>query len=81
LAKEFLSIDGLALYDSLIKEFFNSQLFVGTQAEYDAANAIGKIPVNALVVITDDELGGATTAMLGKAVLGKMVLGQIQYTN
>ena len=75
--KEFLSIDGLALYDSLIKEFINSQLFIGTRAEYEAANAKGEIPVNALVIITDDEtLGGATTAVLGKAILGQMILGQ-----
>lgn len=55
------------------------KLFVGTTAEYEAIE--DKIPLNAFVIITDDETGnedaadGATTSVLGVAVLGQMVLG------
>ena len=60
-------------------------IFIGTAAEYDAANAAGKIAMGSIVIITDDgtsggnddpESGGATTAMLGYAVLGQMKLGE-----
>jgi hypothetical protein len=54
LAKEFLDMDGLASYDSLIKMFILGKKFIGTRAEYDAANAKGEVPVNTLVIITDD---------------------------
>ena len=52
--KKYLNLDMLTLYDGLIKEFINSQIFVGTYAEYETANANNLIPLNALVIITDD---------------------------
>lgn len=77
MAKQYLDFDGLALYDSLIKEFINSQVFIGTYAEYETANANGEILINALVIITDDEASGSgSTAILGQAILGQMILGQ-----
>mgnify|MGYP006325927145 FL=1 len=66
-------------------DFLTSRLFVGTYAQYQAANANGDIPINTLVILIDDESSGggssgddqtsATTAILGYAVLGQMVLG------
>lgn len=84
--KKYLSLDMLALYDALIKEFINSKIFIGTKAEYETANANGKIPINTLVIITDDETtsGGSgsgdssstsTSSLLGTGVLGYMILG------
>lgn len=61
-----------------------SMVFIGTYAEYQAANANGQIPINTFVILTDDESSGGgssgdvtspTTSMLGYAVLGQMVLG------
>lgn len=61
-----------------------SMVFIGTYAEYQTAYADGQIPINAFVILTDDEFSGgngggentgSTTAMLGYAVLGQMVLG------
>ena len=53
----------------------SSLIFVGTYAEYEAANAKEQIPINTLVIIIDDETSSSTTAMLGYAILGKMILG------
>lgn len=58
-------------------------IFIGTTAEYNAANENGEIAVGSIVIITDDESssGGGTTdtdstsAVLGVAVLGQMILG------
>lgn len=75
---KYISLDKLTLYDDLIKAFINSQIFIGTYEEYETAYANGKIPINALVVITDDETSGGgsdTTAALGYAILGQMILG------
>lgn len=55
MAKQYLNTDGLTLYDSLIRMFISSKKFVGTYEEYQTANANGEIPVNTLVIITDDE--------------------------
>lgn len=76
--KQFLDTEGLALYDELIKIFINSKIFVGTQSQYQEANAKGEIPINAIVIITDDENDAAagTFAILGQGVLGQMILGQ-----
>lgn len=62
-----------------------SMVFVGTYEEYQTAYNDGRIPLNAFVILTDDETGdggsgegdstSSTTAMLGYAVLGQMVLG------
>ena len=74
-------------YDALIKEYILSKLlennsanmFVGTMAEYQTANAAGNIPVGCIVYITDSsvdtESSDATSAILGVAVLGSMILG------
>jgi hypothetical protein len=61
-------------------------IFIGTTAEYNAADANGEIAVGSIVIITDDESssgGGSggttdtdsTSAVLGVAVLGQMILG------
>lgn len=84
---KYLDFEGLYTYDTLIKAYIDGKIFVGTYAEYETANAEGKIALNALVIITDDENnsgsggssgGGAgstsTTSVLGVAVLGQMVL-------
>lgn len=53
-----------------------SKFFVGTQEEYETANANNEVAAGAIVIITDDEiLAVSTTSELGKAVLGKMILG------
>lgn len=73
---EFLDPAGLALYDSLIKAFINSKIFIGTSAEYQVACANNQIPINTLVIITDDETSaGSTSSKLGEGVLGHMILG------
>lgn len=74
---EFLDPAGLALYDSLIKAFINSKIFIGTDAEYQVACANNQIPINTLVIITDDETlaGSASSSKLGEGVLGQMILG------
>lgn len=82
---KYLNLDGLLEYDALIKAFINSKIFVGTYEQYETANADGKIPVGALVIITDDGTSGggssggdntsSTTAILGQAILGQMILG------
>ena len=51
--------------------------FVGTQAQYDNANAEGKVSTGALVIILDEnEADTSFTSILGKAILGLMVLGR-----
>lgn len=50
--------------------------FVGTQEEYDTANANNEVAAGAIVILTDDEiLAVSTTSKLGQAVLGQMILG------
>lgn len=56
---QYLNIDGLALYDALIKEFINNKIFIGTYEQYQTANANNEIPINALVIITDDNNSGS----------------------
>lgn len=90
--KKYLNLDMLTLYDALIKAFvgdsINSKIFVGTYEEYETANANNLIPINALVIITDDESssGGSgdsssdststsTSSLLGTGALGYMILG------
>lgn len=79
---KYLSTNMLSLYDDLIKEFINGQFFIGTYEEYEIAYANNKIPINALVIITDEKIDiedkpdiPSTTAVLGYAILGQMVLG------
>jgi hypothetical protein len=51
-------------------------IFIGTTAEYNAAEDKGEIPIGSIVIITDDEeAGSSTSAVLGTAVLGQMILG------
>lgn len=53
-----------------------SKFFIGTQEEYDTANANNEVAAGAIVIITDDEiLAVSTTSKLGQAVLGQMILG------
>lgn len=62
-----------------------NRIFVGTYAEYQIAYANNQIPINALVVLTDDapSSGGSsggdsstsTSSKLGEGVLGYMILG------
>lgn len=84
--------DALGAADTALayaKEYADSKIFVGTYAEYEAANANNEIPVYSLVVITDDEnlnggsSGGSTgdettststSPLLGTGALGYMVL-------
>jgi hypothetical protein len=59
-----------------------SRIFVGKYAEYETANANNEIPINTIVIITDDEGGSepggdnpggditSTTSKLGYAILG-----------
>lgn len=64
--------------DSAIATYFDGRVFIGTKAQYDTAYAAGGIAVGTLVFLTDDEnvaVGGATTAILGQAILGQMILG------
>ena len=82
---KIISLDRLTFYDSLMKTYIGSKLFVGTTEEYKTAYANGEISIGAIVVLTDDETSGegssggdstsSTTAMLGYAVLGQMILG------
>lgn len=51
-----------------------SRLFMGTQAEYDAASAT--MPIGTIVIIEDTALSTGETAILGTAILGKMILGK-----
>jgi hypothetical protein len=37
-----------------------SRIFVGTHAQYDVAYAAGQIPINCIVIFTDDEEGGSS---------------------
>jgi hypothetical protein len=65
------------LSEKINKNYVDEKIFVGTQTEYDIAYANNRIALGALVIILDEELGGASaTAKLGVAVLGKMKLGQ-----
>ena len=81
MASKFLNLDGLTEYDALIKAFINSKIFVGTYAEYQTADVNGKIPVGALVILTDDATSGgessstSTSSKLGTGALGYMILG------
>ena len=52
----------------------NANVFVGTWAEYYAANAAGEIPEGMVILITDEDDAG-TVAILGQAILGEMLLG------
>jgi hypothetical protein len=56
----------------------DNKLFVGTQEEYDAAYAEGKVAVGALVIILDEDINEdtATVSVLGQGVLGTLVLGK-----
>ena len=69
-----VSIDNIQTQlDNLIR------IFIGTREAYETANANGEIPVNAIVIITDDETPGGssdqTSSVLGKGVLGYLILG------
>lgn len=54
-----------------------SKLFVGTKADYEAADAKNEVAIGAIVILTDDETVAtvSTTSVLGQAILGQMILG------
>jgi lysophospholipase L1-like esterase len=53
-----------------------SKIYIGTQEQYDIADAKGLVPVGAIVIIVDEEFDyGSTSAELGYAILGQMILG------
>ena len=67
-------------FDNLIK------VFIGTYAQYETANANGEIPINTLVILTDDgassgdsssggDSSAYTSSILGTGALGYMILG------
>lgn len=80
-AKATYMSDGISVEDTITKIKEENLIFIGTQNEYEAAYALGKIKNGCLVIILDEnELGGdseenLTTAILGLAVVGKMKLG------
>lgn len=53
--EKYLSLENMSLYDDLIKSFISGKKFVGTQKQYEAAYANGEIPINTLIIITDDK--------------------------
>ena len=57
-----------------------ANIYVGTLAEYEAANNEGLIPEGAIVIITDDNEGvgeiAGDIAKLGYAKLGELILGK-----
>ena len=62
-------------YQKAISDIAN-KIFIGTQSEYDAAYADGKIAIGAIVVIVDDkEKTNGTSSKLGEGVVGEMILG------
>lgn len=52
--KKYVSLNGLTIYDILLKNFINSKKFVGTHDEYESAYANGEIANGTLVIFTDD---------------------------
>lgn len=61
-----------------LNDKLNSLIFIGTMKDYEEDYAAGKIAINTLVVITDqnnETTSDATSSILGKGVLGQMILG------
>lgn len=85
MAKKYIDEAGLATLWTLIKNLVGdlddktlkiigsntNGVFIGTTAEYDAANAAGEIPVGTIVIITDDE-GSAGSSIDFQALLQGM---------
>lgn len=78
-----LTIEGKAAEAKVTGDWLKmleSRIFIGTRAEYNAANEQKLVPLNALVILIDEleneATSGATTAKLGVAILGSMLLGQ-----
>ena len=88
---KFISMDNLALFAEILKTLYatkqyvddkqvmqsSSNLFIGTQKEYNSANNNGLISPGSLVIILgEDELSDLdkSTSELGKAVLGLLKL-------
>jgi hypothetical protein len=65
--------------NKVVKKYIDSKIFVGTQAEYDAA--ADTVAEGCIIIITDQDMpvvnSGATSAVLGKSVLGQLILGKI----
>lgn len=79
----YLGEVGLAELWSLMKQYVDGKVFIGTKEEYDVAYAAGAIAAGQLVVITDEpdvvippiEESTSSIAILGTAVLGQCILG------
>ena len=56
---KLISLEKLALYDSLIKEFIDNKVFIGTKEEYETAYANGNIKIGTFVIITDDDINNS----------------------
>ena len=71
-----LAKENVTLQENIDK--VDNKLFIGTQEEYDAAYAEGKVAVGALVIILDEDINEdtATVSVLGQGVLGTLVLGK-----
>lgn len=75
MAKKYIDEAGLATLWTLIKNLVGdlddktlkiigsntNGVFIGTTAEYEAANTAGEIPVGTIVIITDDEGSGGSS--------------------
>lgn len=81
--KIIISVTNQNVIDALGYTPLNAKMvFIGSKAQYDVYNAEGKIPVGAMVVLTDQDINiedpsegdATTTAELGKAMLGYMIL-------
>lgn len=74
---------GLAELWSLMKQYVDGKVFIGTKEEYNEAYAAGAIAVGQLVIITDEsdvvipevEENTSSIAILGTVVLGQCILG------
>ena len=64
-------------------DVLTNRIFIGTKEQYKTANKNNQIPINTIVILTDDEdlNGGSiddstvTSSLLGTGVLGYMILG------
>lgn len=80
---KIVDIEILKYYNEKLTQYINdnfsqSNIYVGTQEQYDIADAEGKIPVGTLVIILDEnDLNSPeeVAALLGTGVLGSFILG------
>ena len=76
--KEYVNIQDDEIETSL-KNYINdlqNKIFIGTRQDYEIANSLGKVPLGALVIVTDTlDIDMPQSAKLGYAILGSMLLG------